>query len=181
MVEYSGFTDLAFSVLGGTIPFFLPLLIATLIGLFAFNWVQKKFKWKWLGSSITTVYILWLVLFLFVHAWNIYSGLQQIDPSIIPDDIRADPLFSATYGVDPLPVLVQAIIQSIVTAGIFALLTMPFIFLGLVTFELIGKRTKSFWIKLIANTWVWCLILVVLFVGFPWILTGLIYLAFFGI
>ena len=181
MVEFTGPIDFIASVVGATIPLFLPLLVITLIGLFLFNWFQKKFQWKWMGSSIAVVYILWFVFLVGIHAWNIYSATQQIDLSVIPPDIRANPLFQQTYSEDAISLFVQAIFQSLITAGIFSLICMPFVFLGLVTFELIGKRVKSIWAKLILNTWGWCLVLVLLMLAFPWILTGLIYLAFFGI
>ncbi|QQR92211.1 MAG: hypothetical protein IPJ89_03550 [Candidatus Iainarchaeum archaeon] len=180
MADYSNPIDVLISIIGGGVYFFIPLLVALMVGLFVFNFIQKKTQWKWMGSAIATVFILWFVVFVFIHFTSILAAAGQTDYHLIPEPIRNDPSFAGTTD-SVLGLLLQSIVQAILSSAIFTLISMPFIFLGLVTFSLTEKRFTSIWARLAVTIGVWSLILAALVYFFPWILAGLIYLGFFGL
>lgn len=180
MADYSNPIDVLISIIGGGVYFFIPLLVTLLVGLFVFNFIQKKTQWKWMGGAIATVFILWFAVFVFIHFTSILAAAGQTDLNLIPQEIRNDPSFAGTTD-SVLGLLLQSIVQAILSAAIFALISMPFIFLGLVTFSLAEKRFTSIWARLAVTIGIWSLILAALVYFFPWILAGLIYLAFFGL
>lgn len=180
MADYSNVVDVIVSIIGGGIQLFIPLLIALLVGLFVFNFIQKRTQWKWLGSAIATVFVLWFVIFAFIQITSILAAAGQTDLNLIPEPIRNDPAFQESTD-SVLGLILQGIFQSILVAAIFSLISMPFIFLGLVAFSFTEKHFRSVWARLGITVAAWSLILAALIFFFPWILAGLIYLAFFGL
>lgn len=180
MADYSNLVEVLVSIIGGGINLFIPLLILLLVGLFLFNFIQKKMQWKWLGSAIATVFVLWVALFIFIHFASILTAAGQTDLNLIPQEVRENPAFGETTD-SAGGLLLQSVLQSILSAAIFTLICMPFIFLGLITFSLVEKKFTAVWARLALTTAIWSLILSALVYFFPWILAGLIYLAFFGL
>ncbi|MDP2666496.1 MAG: hypothetical protein Q8P05_03280 [Candidatus Diapherotrites archaeon] len=171
----------ALSYLGGWIlALFIPLLMGVLVGILVFNAVQHRTGWKWVPAAGFTLLLLWTLLFFLVNTSNLLNGLQNTDLSVIPPDVQGDKVYQDSQ---PHPILFffRALFQSILGAFVFTILSFPFVFLGMMSYEWLSKRTKNVWYRLIGVAGIWSLLLGALLTAFPWILVGVIYLAFFGL
>ncbi len=158
---------------------FVPVLACTLILMFIFNLIQKKTGWKWIGAAALTLVVSFILFFFLLHVSNILGGLSNLDVSQVPAEIRASPAYIANE-VSPFSLLLRIIPQSILTGIVFALIVLPFAFIGVSIFDALKKRLKGFWIRMGVTVFIGCLLFILLLLAFPWIPVSLIYLAFFG-
>jgi hypothetical protein len=158
---------------------FIPVLVCALILTFIFNIIQKKTGWKWIGNAALTLIVSFTLFFLLLHASNILGGLSDLDATQIPPDIQNNPTFIQSNAT-PLSLLLKIIPQSILTGIVFALLVLPFAFIGVSIFDALKKRMKGFWVRFGITVFIGCLLFLLLILAFPWIPVSLLYLAFFG-
>lgn len=163
-----------------TVRLAIPLLTLTLIGVFAFNFIQHRTQMKWIGSAVLTLFGLFTLALFLLHAWNILNGVLDTNVNQIPPDVREQSEFSVAQA-NPFFLLGGALVQSIVTGVVLTLLTLPVAFLGVIVFELLKKRVKGVWPRLALTCFLGSLVFILLLAAFPWILVSLVYLAFFGL
>lgn len=168
------------SLLVNSIQLAIPLTIFVILALFLFNFIQKKYAWKWIGSALATMVVGFTLFFLLVHVVNLYSGLAATDTSIVPPEIRNTPEFQADQP-NVIILLLSTVWKSILTGIIFSILTLPFAFAGVAVFDALKPRVKGVWMRIFATSLFASAVSIILLGAFPWILVSLIYLAFFGI
>lgn len=169
-----------FGLLVSAIQLFVPVLVCALILTFIFNFVQKKTGWKWIGAAALTLGVSFVAFFLLLHLSYLVGGIGQADLSQVPLEIRTNPTFAQSQ-VTPLALVLRIIPQSLITGIIFALLVLPFAFIGVSIFDALKKKIRGFWVRFGITTFIGCLLFILLIVAFPWIPVSLVYLAFFGI
>ncbi len=158
---------------------FVPVLICSLILLFIFNFVQKKTGWKWIGAAALTLVVSFTLFFFLLHFSNILGGLSNLDASQIPPAIREDPQYAQNES-SVVSLVLRIIPQSVLTGIVFALLVLPFAFIGVSIFDGLKKRIKGFWLRFGITVFIGCILFLLLILAFPWIPVSLLYLAFFG-
>ncbi len=158
----------------------IPLTLATICGLFLFNFFKKKYGWKWIGSTLASLSVGFAILFFLIHTINIYNGFAATDTTLVPPDIRNTPEFQADQP-NVVLLLVAALFKSAVAGIILSILVLPFAFAGVAVFDALKPRVKGVWPRIILTCFAASLVLVVLLAAFPWILVSLIYLVFFGL
>lgn len=168
-----------FDLLVSAAQLFIPVLISALILTFIFNLVQKKTGWKWIGSAALTLVVSFTLFFFLLHTSNILGGWSNLDASQVPAEIRTNPTYVGNE-VSPLSLFLRIIPQSILTGIVFALLVLPFAFIGVSIFDALKKRMKGFWVRFGVTVFIGCLLFILLILAFPWIPVSLLYLAFFG-
>lgn len=169
-----------FDLLVSAAQLFVPVLISALILTFIFNFVQKKTGWKWIGAASLTLGISFMTFFLLLHLSYLVGGIGQTDLSQVPLEIRTNSAFAQSQAT-PLELVLRIIPQSLITGIIFALLVLPFAFIGVSIFDALRKKIKGFWLRFGLTTFIGCLLFILLILAFPWIPVSLVYLAFFGI
>lgn len=155
------------------------LTIGVVAALFLFNFFQKKFQWKWAGSTLLTGVVFFGAIFFLIHVSNMVAGLSASDTSLIPPDIRQDPAFAAGQP-NVIILLASSLVQSLISGIIFSILLLPFAFGGVALFDTLKNRMVGVWPRVIVVCFLSSLAAVILLGAFPWILVSLIYLAFFG-
>ncbi len=168
------------SLLVSGIQLAIPLTLAVVLGLFLFNYIQKKYAWKWIGAALATMVVGFTLFFFLVHVVNLYSGLSATDTSLVPPDIRNTPEFQADQP-NVIILLLSSAWKSILTGIIFSILTLPFAFAGVAVFDALKPRVKGVWVRIFATSFLASVVSIILLGVFPWILVSLIYLAFFGL
>lgn len=168
------------SLLVNSIQLAIPLTIAVILGLFLFNYFQKKYAWKWIGAALATMMVGFTLFFFLVHAVNLLEGLSATDTSLVPPDIRNTPEFQADQP-NVIILFISALWKSILTGIIFSILTLPFAFAGVAVFDSLKPRLKGVWSRIFATSFLASIVSILLLGAFPWILVSLIYLAFFGL
>ncbi len=169
-----------FSLLVSGLLLFPWVAGATLIGLFIFNFLQKKLRWKWLGAAVLSVLVFCIIVLLALNLLNFWNGWQNTDLSLVPSDIREQAEFQNDQA-SPLIVFLQVVLQSFISGILFTIVLFPFVFLGWMLFEVLKKRFPGTWPRLIITAYVFSLLALVLVIVFPWIPVSLVYLAYFGI
>ena len=158
----------------------IPILLLTVFFLFVFNFVQKRTGRKWIGACAITLFAVFLVFFLLVHTLNILNGVSQTDIEQIPPDVRADSAFQSAQA-NPFVLFFSSILKSILAGGIFALIILPFAFMGVSVFDVLQSRVKDIWPRIILTCWLFSIVLILLLAAFPWIPVSLVYLTFYGV
>lgn len=162
-----------------SIPLAIIFTCATIIGLFFFNFFQKKYGWKWTGAALTTMVVCFTLFFALVHFSNLYAGLTTSDPSLIPPEVRNNPEFQADQP-NVLFLIFSILIQSALSGIIFSILILPFAFGGVALFDSLKTRMKGVWPRILLICFISSVLFILLLGVFPWILVSLVYLAFFG-
>lgn len=167
-----------FAVLGSAVFWFIPLSIVTIVGLFFFNYIQKRKKWKWVGNSLVSLFALSFIFLLGFNLLIINSAVQNTDIEQIPIELRENPDYLET----PWFVLAGlALVKSILGALFLCVFLFPFAFFGMTTFELLKKKVKGIWPRIILTCFIWAGVGSIILLWFPWVLAGVIYLLFFGL
>ncbi|MFH0970714.1 MAG: hypothetical protein V1776_04625 [Candidatus Diapherotrites archaeon] len=175
-------TDVLFNLISlawVSFQLFVPMLIITVILLFVFNQVQKKTRWKWIGSTILTLFLSFFLFLFVIHSLNIWNGLNATDDSTIPPDLRENPLFEQGRPT-PITLEIQAFINSIIGGILLTLLILPFAFIGISIFDVLKKRFHGVWTRLVITVFLGAIGFILLLAFFPWIPVSLIYLVFYG-
>jgi hypothetical protein len=158
------------------IPFFVGGVILTLL----FNFVQKKTHWKWIGSTILTLFLAFTLFFLLIHSWNIWNGLTAFDPTQVPPPIQENPEYAQSQ-LNPFSWGGRAVIVSLIAGVLFTLVVLPFSFLAVSLFDALKKRFPGFWMRMGIVSYASAVFFILLIILFPWIPVSLVYLAFFGL
>lgn len=164
------------------ISFQLGVVFTLLVipALFLFNFFQKKYGWKWLGAALATMVTSITFVFFLFHVMNIFAGFGATDITLVPPSIRNSPEFQADQP-NLFFTLGSALIQSLFSGIIFAILILPFAFAGVAVFDGLKKRIKGVWPRIFLTSFLAALMFIIVLGIFPWILVSLIYLAFFGL
>lgn len=168
-----------FGLIWTSIPITFIFTLAAILGLFLFNFFQKKFRWKWAGSALAALVAGFTLLFFLIHMSNLYHGFTSTDSTLIPPDVRNDPLFQADQP-NIIFLAISALIQSIISGIIFSILILPFAFGGVALFDGLKTRVKGVWPRIILICFLASVVFILLLGAFTWLLVSLVYLAFFG-
>lgn len=155
----------------------IPLTLAVIAGLFLFNFFQKKYGWKWIGSAFATMVVGFTLILFVIHAVNIFHAYSVTDTSLVPPDVRSNPLYQADQP-NSILLLGSALLQAFLSGIIFSLVVLPFAFAGVAVFDSLKPRVKGVWTRIILTCFLASLIFILLLAAFPWILVSLVYLAF---
>lgn len=154
--------------------------LCTIPTIFLFNFFQKKYGWKWLGAALATMITAITLVFFLFHTMNIFAGFGATDITLVPPTIRDTPEFQADQP-NLFFTVGAALIQSLFSGIIFAILILPFAFAGVAVFDGLKKRIKGVWSRIFITCFLAALVFILVLGVFPWILVSLIYLAFFGL
>jgi hypothetical protein len=169
-----------FGLLTNGIQLTIPLVVFVVIALFIFNFLKKKYGWKWIGSALAAMLIFFSLSFFLIHTVNLSQGFSSTDTSLVPPDIRNTPEFQADQP-NVFFLLFSLLIQSLFSGVVFSILAMPFAFAGVAVFDALSPKVKGVWSRILITCFLASLVTIVLLGFFPWILVSLVYLAFFGI
>ncbi len=162
-------------LLKGSLIFSIPVFAFVFIAIFVQKALSKKYQWTWFKSSAITTYF-----FMFSLASVLYV-LPIIDVFTTTQTVSVLPEFAPTPLEIVLPIILQ-FVRLLVVALILSFILMPLEFVGLYLFEAISKKTKvSYSVRLFLAVFLSTLftLAITIFLA-PWIITGLIYLIFFG-
>lgn len=154
--------------------------LCTIPSIFLFNFFQKKYGWKWLGATLATLTTTIALVFFIIHVMNIFSGFGATDINLVPPSIRNSPEFQADQP-NLFFTIGSALLQSLFSGIIFAILILPFAFAGVAVFDGLKKRVKGVWPRIFITCFLAALVFILVLGVFPWILVSLVYLAFFGL
>ncbi len=154
-----------------SIPAFAFVFIAVLVR----KALAKKYKWNWFSSSLVTTYFLVFSMTLVLYITPYFDATAGLAPQVVPPELQQTPAeFFAPFAAQFARLLIVALL--------LALLLMPIEFIGLFLFEKISERLHfAYSIRLFLATFLVSLFcsFIIIFVA-PWIITGILYLIFFG-
>jgi len=165
--------DLARMSLIVAIPAFLIVLLAGKLN----TWLRKRFKASWIMAAFATSFIVLLpiVFILYLVPFSIGYASSLIVSQPVPEGMQLTLLDYAMAAV-------STIFKNILSALIFAVLLMPFIFFAAFAEEKVRERFKlhklanAFIATFLTTALAW---IIVLFI-FPWVVTALLWKLYWG-
>lgn len=152
----------------------IPVFVFVFIAIFVRRALAKKYKWNWFKSSIITTYFLVFSLVFVLYALPILQVLTIPGQIVFPE-------FQPTILEQFVPLVIQ-FARLLIVALLLTFLLMPIEFVGLFLFEKISEKTKhAFSVRLFATVFITMAVVSIVFLFIaPWIVTGILYLIFFG-
>lgn len=162
-------------LLKGSVIFSIPVFVFVFTAIFVRKSLAKKYKWAWFKSSIVTTYFLVFSLVLVIYVLPIVDVNNSVQNYPILPELAPTPLEIAT------PIILQ-FFRLLVVALILTFILMPLEFVGLFLFEKISQKIKAaysvhIFLTVLASTFFSLAIILFLM---PWIVSGIIFLIFFG-
>lgn len=172
MLVFNSIIDLLKISLPASIVAFAFVFVAVI----ARKQLAQKYKWSWVKSSFITTYF-----FLFALTVSLYLA-PILDVVFVPSTSGIPPELAPTLSEIILPPIAQ-FLRLLVVALILAFILMPLEFVGLYLFEKISEKLKAgFSVRLFLTVFLATVFsfAITLFL-MPWVLTGIIYLIYFGL
>lgn len=164
--------DFAFSIIDivrGAFFLSIPLFIAVFLGSFLHKKLAEKFKLSWFNSALITALIFSLALVSIAYLFPLFYSFQAEDLGVKPPELQPDLS-------DYLQLASISIYKVLAGSIIVTVMALPFVLLGGLVKDALGKKKFNKYICLYASVFLCCLIASVLFLFFfGWVLQGMLY------
>ena len=164
------------ALLKGALAPAIIIFFLALIGKAVRGAIEKEMKWKWLGSTLATTFVICWCLLLLVYFYPIITASQEQGLGLLPSPIAPqlpDVALSYIYGV----------LKVTLVAAVLCALLLPLELVGSYVHSTVEKRLGKLpsWLKLLASAYIVTLLasFIILFIV-PQSVTGLLYLLYYG-
>lgn len=156
----------------------IPAFIFTLIAVFLHKKLVERFDFSWIKSAFVSTYAVVTVVVAIIYLFPFLLGFLESPLSFQPQ-----PEIFQNTALDYLKAVIFSLVKVLINGFVFSIVLLPLIFLGTYIFEKLNEKFEKLHqiIKMFVSVYCTALVawLILLFV-FPWLLTGLFFLLYWG-